>query len=122
MLFKRGKISISGHTVEVRPWHEVATKQRKRIADIAQRSVFLGGLPKGVSGKMIRKGLEKFDAKVINHSPVRRGYCPKVTLATTQQAFALVSACKIEIMGEMVDVRPYRPRNSFSESRKISKN
>jgi len=118
MLFQRGKISISGHTVEVRPWHEVATKKRDRVAEITQRSVFLGGIPKGVTGKMIRARLEKLDAKVLKLSQVRRGFCPKVTLATAQQAFSLVSAGKIEIMGKLVEVRPYRPRNSFNGSKK----
>jgi len=52
---------------------------------------------------------------------VKGSFCPKVTLANAQQAFSLVSAGKIDIMGEMVEVRPYRPRNSIKASRKESK-
>jgi len=118
MLLKRGKILISGRIVEVRSWQQVAEKQRERVEDITRRSVFLGGLPKGVTCKMIRMGIEKFDAKVMNLMQVKRGFCPKVTLASAQQAIKLVSAVKIEVMGSMVDVRPYRPRNSLNGSRK----
>lgn len=120
-LFDKGGISISGHRLEVRPSHAVAEKQRKRIADITRRSVFLGGLPARVTWKMIRSGLANYGAKVTNLLRVKQGFCPKVTLATVNQAIALVSAGKVEINGSMVDVRPYSPKNSFpsSESRTL---
>jgi len=115
-LFNKGKISINGHPVEVRPWKAVAEKKRERVANITRRSIFLGGLPIGVTCKMIRKELEKFGAKIVNLMQVKRGFCPKVTLATVQQAVQLVSAGAVEINGSMVDVRPYQPRNSFNAS------
>jgi len=90
-----------------------AEKQRKRVADINRRSVFLGGLPAVVTWRMIRSGLEKYGAKVTNLMRVKKGFCPKVTLATIHQARALVSAGKVEINGSMVDVRPYHPKSSF---------
>merc|ERR1719317_210092 len=112
-LYMKGKISINGHPVEVRPWQVVAEKKRKRVADITRRSIFLGGLPIGITCKMIRKELEKFGAKIVNLMQVKRGFCPKVTLAKVQQAQTLVSAGEVEINGSMVDVRPYQPRNSL---------
>lgn len=116
VLFKKGKFSINGHPVEVRPWNAVAEKKRERVADITRRSIFLGGLPIGVTCKMIRKEFENFGAKVVNLMQVKRGFCPKVTLATVEQALRLVSAGEVEINGSMVDVRPYQPRNSCNDT------
>merc|ERR1719233_451114 len=116
ILFEKGRTSTSGHPVEERPWQAAAEKQRKRIADINRRSVFLGGLPTGVTWQMIRSGLAKYGAKVTNLMRVKQGFCPKVTLATVHQARMLVSAEKVEIKGSMVDVRPYHPKSSFNIS------
>jgi len=116
ILFEKQRISIGGPPVEERPWQAVAKKLRKRVAEINRRSVFLGGLPSGVTWQMIRTGLEKYGAKVTNLMRVKQGFCPKVTLATVHQARTLVSAEKVEIKGSMVDVRPYHPKSSFNIS------
>jgi len=118
LLLEKGKISINGHSVEVRPWHVVAEKKRERLADIARRSIFLGGLPFGLTCRTIRRELEKFGVRIVNLMQVKRGYCPKVTLATVQQAQSLVAAGVVEINGSMIDVRPYQPKSSFNCSAK----
>lgn len=121
-LFQNKKILLSGYHGYNSPMNEVLKIKNEQITDTTRRSVFLGGLPRGVTCKMIRIGLEKLKAKVVSIVQVKRGFCPKVTLATVQQALTLISAGKIEINGTSVDVRPYLPRRAFNGSGKHAQN
>jgi len=115
-LFQKQKILHTGYPGYNSPEQDVFNKENDRINDAARRSVFLGGLPRGVTCKMIRIGLEKLKARVVSIVQVKRGFCPKVTLATVHQALALISAGTIEINGTYVDVRPYLPRRAITGS------
>jgi len=122
ILFQNQKSLLSGYRGYNSSMNEVLKLKSEQITDTTRRSVFLGGLPRGVTCKMIRIGLEKLKAKVVSIVQVKRGFCPKVTLATVHQALTLISAGKIEINGASVDVRPYLPRRAFNGSRKHSQN
>jgi len=114
ILLKSGTMSIHGCSVRVISRQEIARKQLERAEAISKRSVFLGGLNKKITSKMIRASLKLMGVKVVNLMRVKKGYCPKVTLATTEQAKMLITQRKIEIYGSIVDVRPYQSGSSFS--------
>jgi len=79
------------------------------VAEITNRSIFLGGIKKGITYKRVRLILKQMGVKVVNFSRIKKGYCPKVTLATTGQAKMLIAMGKIQINGEMIHVLPYEP-------------
>lgn len=107
-LIKRGKIMIDDSQVDVRPYEEfVKDIPDKKLPDDIKRSVFLGGLPNGTTGKDIRRELEKLDVKVINHPLVKAGFTPQVLLGNVQQAEMLVNLKKVRIRNTLVDIRPY---------------
>jgi len=106
-LLKKGKILISGSNVEVRPYQAFTQKEFDRQLDINKRSVFLGGLPAKLTVSMLKSEMSKVGVKVVNRPIMKTGYAPKVTLATEEQAWALVAKCTIEIFGVAVDVRPF---------------
>lgn len=117
LLLKSGTMSIHGCSVRVISRQEIARKQLERAEAISKRSVFLGGLNKKITSKMIRASLKLMGVKVVNLMRVKKGYCPKVTLATTEQAKMLITQRKIEIYGSVIDVRPYQSGSSFSIGR-----
>jgi len=106
-LLKKGKVQITGSTVEVRPYQAFTQKEFDRQLDINKRSVFLGGLPAKLTVSMLKSEMSKVGVKVVNRPIMKTGYAPKVTLATEEQAWALVAKCTIEIYGVNVDVRPF---------------
>jgi len=106
-LLKKGKIVITGSNVEVRPYQAFTKKEFDRQLDINKRSVFLGGLPAKLTVSMLKSEMSKLGVKVVNRPIMKTGYAPKVTLATVDQAWALVAKCTIEIYGVDVDVRPF---------------
>lgn len=106
-LLRKGKILITGSNVEVRPYQAFTQKEFDRQLDINKRSVFLGGLPAKLTVSMLKSEMSKVGLKVVNRPIMKTGYAPKVTLATEEQAWALVAKCTIEIYGVAVDVRPF---------------
>lgn len=109
-LIKMGTIIINGAAVDVRRYEAVTKKQQERLADITKRSVFLGGLEKETTPKIIRCELAMIGMKVVNHLTIKSGFCPQVTLATSEQACTLVCKVKVQIKGKWVNVRPYVPK------------
>jgi len=109
-LINRGTIIIDGAAVDVRRYEAVTKKQQERLADITRRSVFLGGLEKETTPKIIRYELAMIGMKVVNHLTIKSGFCPQVTLATSEQACNLISKVKVQIKGKWVNVRPYVPK------------
>jgi len=109
-LINRGTINIDGAAVDVRRYEAVTKKQQERLADITRRSVFLGGLEKETTPKIIRHELATIGMKVVNHLTIKSGFCPQVTLATSEQACNLISKVKVLIKGKWVNVRPYVPK------------
>jgi len=107
-LIKKGKIMIDDSQVDVRPYEEfVKDTPDKKLPDDIKRSVFLGGLPNGTTGKDIREELEKLDVKVVNHPLIKAGFTPQVILGNAQQAEKLVNLKKVRIRNTLVDIRPY---------------
>jgi len=53
-LLKEGTIMIGGMCVEVRSYEPFTKKSKEKLIDVGRRSVFLGGLHKGTTTKMIK--------------------------------------------------------------------
>jgi len=102
------KLVIDGRCVDVRPYESfMEGNMEKRLPDDKNRSVFLGGLPKGTTGQMIKQELEKLSVRVVNHPPVKTGFAPRVKLGNVEQAQKLINMKKVRINEKLVDVRPY---------------
>jgi len=106
-LLRKGKVSIIGTNVEVRPYQAFTKKEFDRQLDINKRSVFLGGLPAKLTVSLLKSEMSKLGVKVVNRPIMKTGYAPKVTLATVDQAWTLIAKCTIKIYGVDVDVRPF---------------
>jgi len=107
-LIKKGKLVIDGVQVDVRPYEAfVKEAPEKKLPDDAKRSVFLGGLPIGTTGKDIKEELKKLDVKVVNHPLIKTGFTPQVMLGNAEQAEKLVNLKKVRIKNTLVDVRSY---------------
>jgi len=107
-LIKKGKLLIDGAQVDVRPYEAfVKDTPEKKLPDDTKRSVFLGGLPTGTTGKDIKEELKKLDVKVVNHPLIKTGFTPQVMLGNVEQAEKLVNLKKVRIKNTLVDVRSY---------------
>jgi len=121
-MIEKGKIMIDDVLVDVRPYEAFAKDNlEKKLPDDIKRSVFLGGLPNGITGQIIKEELEKLDVKVVNHPLIKTGFTPQVVLGSLEQAQKLVNLKKVRINNTLVDVRPYvnlRERNGLLSPRK----
>jgi len=108
-LVTRGRISIDGTDVDVRPYRPQysATQDKKQFSDDVSCSVFLGGIPSGTTRYMIKDALEKLGMKVVNNPLVKLGFSPQVKLGTPEEAQKLVQMKQVLINNTLVDVRPY---------------
>jgi len=107
-MIEKGKIKIDGVLVDVRPYEAFAKDNiKKKLPVDIKRSVFLGGLPIGTTGQMIKEELEKLDLKVVNHPLIKAGFSPQVMIGSVEQAQKLVNLKKVRINNTLVDVRPY---------------
>jgi len=106
-LLELGSITLEGVKVDVRSYQSFTKKNQDKLVDMSRRSVFLGGLRKGTTTRMIKKEFEAIGMKVVNYPLIKAGFCPQVTMATEEQAQNLVEMLKVEINGVLVDVRPY---------------
>merc|ERR550534_3202012 len=98
-------IMISGCTVNVRPWKALTKKEQDRQLDTNSRSVFLGGIPPSVTVQILKAEIDKLGMKVTNHSQIKPGFIPKVTLATVDQAQELIGKGTIDVNGAVVSIR-----------------
>jgi len=107
-LIEKRNIIIDGSLVDVRAYEAFAKGDVDKMRpDEIKRSVFLGGLSRGTTSRMIKDDLEKMDVKVVNHPLVKTGFTPKVTLATVEESNLLTKLKKVRINETLVDVRPY---------------
>jgi len=114
-LIQKREIFINGSRVDVRAYKAfVQGGINKTSPDEIKRSVFLGGLPKGTTGQMIKQCLEKMDVKVVNHPKTKTGFTPKVTLSSIEETDRLIRLKQVWINDTMVDVRPYVNYNKCS--------
>jgi len=119
-LIEKRNIIIDGSLVDVRAYEAFAKGDVDKMRpDEIKRSVFLGGLSRGTTSRMIKDDLEKMDVKVVNHPLVKTGFTPKVTLATVEESNMLTKLKKVRINETLVDVRPYiNYKSPFRSQRK----
>merc|ERR1719285_597384 len=103
MLSKRRKLKI---------------KKTNSSDDDAQR-VFLGGLPIGITERMLRQHLAALGYKVLKRPKILHGFAPEVWLKTVDQAKDLIDKGVIMIEGLEVEVRPYNSLTKLSELKKL---
>jgi len=85
----------------------------------ADQKVFLGGLPVGMTERMLREQMSAKGYKVLKRPKIMRGFAPEVWLRSAEQAKELVAKGKIILEGVEVDVRPYNSLTKLSELKKI---
>jgi len=85
----------------------------------AEKRVFLGGLPAGMTERSLRQQLAQQGYKVIKRPKIIRGFAPEVMMRSVQEAKELVKRGTIMISGVDVEVRPFNSFMKQSESRKI---
>jgi len=84
----------------------------------AQR-VFLGGLPIGITERMLRQHLAALGYKVLKRPKILHGFAPEVWMKTVDQAKDLIEKEVIMIEGMAVEVRPYNSLTKLSELKKL---
>jgi len=99
-------IYIGDQRVDVRPYLD-EDKLQQTLHSVVKRSVFLGGLPENTTGEMIVKDMQRLDIEVEMISVVKKGYAPRVVLASLIDAEMLVALKRVVVNGKIVDVRPY---------------
>jgi len=93
-------------------------KDDKSTDNDAQR-VFLGGLPIGITERMLRQHLAALGYKVLKRPKILHGFAPEVWMKTVEQAKDLIEKGVIMIEGMAVEVRPYNSLTKLSELKKL---
>jgi len=93
-------------------------KDAKSTENDAQR-VFLGGLPIGITERMLRQYLAALGYKVLKRPKILHGFAPEVWMKTVEQAQDLIEKGVITIEGTEVEVRPYNSLTKLSELKKL---
>jgi len=93
-------------------------KHDKPTENDAQR-VFLGGLPIGITERMLRQHLGALGYKVLKRPKILNGFAPEVWMKTVDQAKDLIDKGVIMIEGLEVEVRPYNSMTKLSELKKL---
>jgi len=100
------------------PKKKARQKKGKSTDDDAQR-VFLGGLPIGITERMLRQHLAAMGYKVLKRPKILHGFAPEVWMKTVDQAEDLINKGVIMIEGLEVEVRPYNSLTKLSELKKL---
>jgi len=95
-------------------------KKVKSTENDAQR-VFLGGLPAGMTERMLRQHLAALGYKVLRRPKIVHSFAPEVWMKTVDQAQDLIRKGVVMIEGREVDVRPYNSLTKLSELKKLPK-
>jgi len=93
-------------------------KDDKSTDNDAQR-VFLGGLPIGITERILRQHLAALGYKVLRRPKILHGFAPEVWMKTVEQAKDLIEKGVITIEGMAVEVRPYNSLTKLSELKKL---
>jgi len=93
-------------------------KTATAINDDEQR-VFLGGLPIGMTERMLRQHLAAQGYKVLKRPKILHGFAPEVWMRTVEQAKDLIEKGVVMIDGLEVEVRPYNSLTKLSELKKL---
>jgi len=116
-------------SIEIRKTENVCTKNLtlkkktknkddKSTENDAQR-VFLGGLPIGITERMLRQHLAALGYKVLKRPKILHGFAPEVWMKTVEQAKDLIEKGVVTIEGMAVEVRPYNSLTKLSELKKL---
>jgi len=102
----------------------VASKKKNKVkplnsTDNDEQRVFLGGLPIGITERMVRWYLAALGYKVLKRPKIMHGFAPDVWMKTVDQAKDLIEKGKIMIEGLEVEVRPYNSWTKLSELKKL---
>jgi len=97
---------------------KVKSKIEKSTDNDAQR-VFLGGLPIGITERMLRQHLGTMGYKVLKRPKILHSFAPEVWMKTVDQAKDLIKKGVIMIEGLEVEVRPYNSLTKLSELKKL---
>jgi len=102
----------------------VVSKKKKKVKPLKstendEQRVFLGGLPIGITERMVRQHLAALGYKVLKRPKILHGFAPEVWMKTVDQAQDLIEKGKIMIEGVEVEVRPYNSWTKLSELKKL---
>merc|ERR1719268_264363 len=111
---KTEKVCIANVTLE----KKTNNKDDKSTDNDAQR-VFLGGLPIGITERMLRQHIAALGYKVLKRPKILHGFAPEVWMKTVEQAKDLIAKGVITIEGMQVEVRPYNSLTKLSELKKL---
>jgi len=116
-------------STEIRKTEKVCTtnlsfKKKTKEKDDASKDndaqrVFLGGLPIGITERMLRQHLAALGYKVLKRPKILHGFAPEVWMKTVDQAKDLIEKEVIMIEGMAVEVRPYNSLTKLSELKKL---
>jgi len=98
---------------------KIVKSNQKNLSDDDQQRVFLGGLPVGMTERMLRQRLAALGYKVLKRPKILHGFAPEVWLKTVDQAKDLIEKGTIIIDGMKVEVRPYNSLTKLSELKKL---
>merc|ERR550517_2201028 len=96
-----------------------ARPNKERSTDDDAQRVFLGGLPIGITERMLRQHLAAMGYKVLKRPKILHGFAPEVWMKTVEQAKDLIEKEVIMIEGMTVEVRPYNSLTKLSELKKL---
>jgi len=102
----------------------VVTKKKAKNNQLSstnddEQRVFLGGLPIGMTERMLRQQLAAQGYKVLKRPKILHGFAPEVWMRTVEQAKDLIDRGTILIEGLEVEVRPYNSLTKLSELKKL---
>jgi len=116
---EKSLLSVAGaSSLNVVSKTKVKNKQINLTNDDEQR-VFLGGLPIGMTERMLRQQLAAQGYKVLKRPKILHGFAPEVWMRTVDQAKDLIERGTILIDGLEVEVRPYNSLTKLSELKKL---
>jgi len=111
------KKTVKGCTTILTP--KKANKKHDKTKENDAQRVFLGGLPIGITERMLRQHLAALGYKVLKRPKILHGFAPEVWLKTVDQAKDLIDKGVIMIEGLEVEVRPYNSLTKLSELKKL---
>jgi len=98
---------------------EKTNKIRAKSTNDDEQRVFLGGLPIGMTERMLRQHLAAEGYKVLKRPKILDGFAPEVLMKTVDQAKDLIERGVIIIDAHEVEVRPYNSLTKLSKVKKL---
>jgi len=96
-----------------------AKDEKVKPTDDEARRVFLGGLPIGITERVLRQHLGAMGYRVMKRPKILPSFAPAVLMETVDQAQDLIKKGVIMIEGLEVEVRPYNSLTKLSALKKL---